>query len=371
MEKTVAIIGNADLAKFRRWLIRDLIASGHRVVACAPAYGDLADILETMGATFIPIKLNRTAVNPGNDLCNVVRLSKILDSIKACIVLTHSTKANIIGTLAARLAHVPQIFLIIDGLGYAFASGDELRRRMLRVALGTSFRISFRACSGIFVLNKDDEQYMRQAHLVTEDQPIIKVNGTGIDLEEFDYSPPDVSGSRFLLIARFLREKGIREYCEAAKRLKSRFPATQFQLVGPFDTNPGSLSSDEITPWVQEGIIDYMGVVSDVRPLLRACTVYVLPSYREGMPRTVLEALAIGRALITTHVPGCRETVIHGYNGFLVPPRDVDALASAMQQCIEQTAMIASMGEASRRIAEHRFDVRQVNAIMMNAMGLA
>jgi glycosyltransferase involved in cell wall biosynthesis len=174
----------------------------------------------------------------------------------------------------------------------------------------------------------------------------------------------------FLLIARLLRDKGIVEYVEAAKRLRAGHPNARFRLLGPMDPNPAGLSADVLERWRAEGAIEYLGEAADVRPHLRACTVYVLPSYREGMPRTVLEAMAVGRAIVTTDAPGCRETVVEGENGFLVPPRDVGALADAMRRFIVEPGLAIAMGQRSRAIALQRFDVHRVNAVMLEAMGL-
>lgn len=174
----------------------------------------------------------------------------------------------------------------------------------------------------------------------------------------------------FLLIARLLGDKGIREYVQAAKLVKQQYPEAQFDLVGGLDTNPTSISQAELDQWIAAGTINFLGRLSDVRPAIAACSVYVLPSYREGTPRTVLEAMAMGRAVITTDAPGCRETVVNGDNGFLVPVKDADALAQAMLRFIEQPGLIAQMGQRSRSIAEEKYDVHKVNAQMLEGMGL-
>ena len=166
----------------------------------------------------------------------------------------------------------------------------------------------------------------------------------------------DLSVPHFLLIARLLGDKGIREYVQAAKLVKQQYPEAQFDLVGGLDTNPTSISQAELDQWIAAGTINFLGRLSDVRPAIAECSVYVLPSYREGTPRTVLEAMAMGRAVITTDAPGCRETVLDGDNGFLVPVKDTDALAQAMLRFIEQPELIAQMGQRSRSIAEEKYD---------------
>jgi glycosyltransferase involved in cell wall biosynthesis len=368
---TVAIVGNRDIAKFRGWFIRDLVTNGHCVVACAPDDAIVAETITSLGATFVPISIATTSINPWRDFRDIMRLQRVLRSFKADILLSHSTKANVIGPLAAQLAGVRKIFVIIDGLGYAFTEGPELKRALLRSVLLATFRLSIRFAAGVFVLNDSDRHFVSAAGLVSAKQRVVKINGTGIDLAEFPYSPPlECTIPRFLLIARLLMEKGIVEYVAAAQKLRVRFPHCRFQLLGAFGTNPGSLKRNQLAQWQAEGVIEYLGETPDVRPYLKACTVYVLPSYREGMPRTILEALATGRAVVTTDVPGCRDTVIHGVNGLVVPARDVGALAQAMQRFIDDPGLALKMGEAARKIAQERFDARVVNSIMMQTLAL-
>jgi len=174
----------------------------------------------------------------------------------------------------------------------------------------------------------------------------------------------------FLLIGRLLGDKGIREYAQAAAQLKKAYPHAQFALAGDFDANPDAVRRAEIEQWVRDGVLDYLGFLPDVRPAIAQCSVYVLPSYREGTPRTVLEAMAMGRAIITTDAPGCRETVVEGENGFLVPVRSADALAQAMLKFLQDPALATRMGQRSRQIAEQKYDVHKVNAVMLHEMGL-
>ena len=178
------------------------------------------------------------------------------------------------------------------------------------------------------------------------------------------------SAPRFLLIGRLLGDKGIREYVQAAEQVKLQYPETQFDLVGWIDANPNTITQPELDSWTAAGTVNFLGRLNDVRPAIGDCSVYVLPSYREGTPRTVLEAMAMGRAVITTDAPGCRETVVDGDNGFLVPIKDADALAQAMLRFIEQPELFAQMGLRSRAIAEEKYDVHKVNAQMLKGMGL-
>jgi glycosyltransferase involved in cell wall biosynthesis len=197
------------------------------------------------------------------------------------------------------------------------------------------------------------------------------VNGSGVDLDFFGVKPLPKAPSIFLLVARLLRDKGIAEYVDAARLLKGKYPTARFHLVGPLDPNPAAISRAQIDNWSREGVIDYFGSTTDVRPYIAGATVYVLPSYREGTPRSVLEAMSMGRPVVTTDVPGCRETVRHQYNGFLVPPRNSTALADAMKRFMNNPELAAAMGRNSRAIAEQKYDVRKVNAEILRHIGLS
>jgi len=181
---------------------------------------------------------------------------------------------------------------------------------------------------------------------------------------------PLPENTSFLLIARLLGDKGVREYANAARKVKLQYPQVSFKLVGWIDDNPDAIGQHELDEWVNSGTLEFLGKLADVRPAIASSNVYVLPSYREGTPRTVLEAMAMGRPVITTDVPGCRETVVDGDNGFLVSVQAVDELASAMVQFIEEPQLAARMGERSRLIAEEKYDVHKVNEIMLSGMGI-
>jgi len=186
-----------------------------------------------------------------------------------------------------------------------------------------------------------------------------------------DYTQTPLSNApKFLLIARLLKDKGIYEYIEAAKLVKSRYPHACFSIVGPPDPSPSGIGLNQLKEYIRQGIIEYHGRTDDVRPFISEANVYVLPSYREGTPRTVLEAMAMGRPIITTDVPGCRETVKSGYNGFLVPVKNATALSEAMVKFVQSPALISQMGAASRKFAEEKYDVHKVNQIILGNMGL-
>ncbi|GAB4128941.1 MAG: glycosyltransferase family 4 protein [Rhodothalassiaceae bacterium] len=288
-------------------------------------------------------------------------------------VLGLSTKPVIYGSLAAWLAGVPRRYALVAGLGYVFTDDGApqgLKRRALRRLVTLLYRMAFRVCDCVFFHNADDLETFVGHGLLPRAKAEL-TTGSGVDLDEFRPAPLPDGPVTFLLIARLLREKGIREYVEAARMLRARGVQAQFLLLGDVDSNPGSLKRDEAMSWVSEGLIEWPGEVEDVRPWIARSHVYVLPSWREGVPRSTQEAMAMGRPVITTDAVGCRETVDHGVNGFLVPVRDPEALAHAMFRFIENPALIETMGRESRRLAEERFDVHEINAIILGAMGIS
>jgi glycosyltransferase involved in cell wall biosynthesis len=289
-------------------------------------------------------------------------------AIKPFFVLSYTVKPVIYGILVAYLLGIPKRFAMITGLGYSLQ--DTQNRNILSAIIGFLYKSVLNRSSKVFFQNPDDESYFRQRGFINPATHTLVINGSGVDLDHYKYCLPPKNSTVFLLIARLLGDKGIREFVSAAKKIKIFHPDAIFQIAGWVDENPNSITQAEVDAWVDEGLIQYLGYVDDVRLILSGCDIYVLPSYREGTPRSVLEAMAMGRPVITTDAPGCRETVVDGDNGFLVPVKDVDALVDAMQKFIYDPSLIILMGARSREIAEKKYDVHKVNAVMLNAMGI-
>ncbi|MDD3651795.1 glycosyltransferase family 4 protein, partial [Immundisolibacter sp.] len=362
-----------SIGNFRGPLVRELVQAGVEVFALAPDYDDRQrDIVRALGAQPVDISLDRTGMNPLRDGMDMLRLAAVLRRLRVDVSFAYFAKPVIYGTLAAWLARVPRRVAMIEGLGYVFtASGDRLpwRRRQLRGAVGRLYRAALAKAAQVIFLNSDDVDEFVSRGLVAR-QKAFRLGGIGVDLAEWPPAPPVLGPVTFVLAARLLREKGIAEYAEAARRVKARHPEARFVLLGGLDPNPGGLTRAEVEAWVAQGVLEWAGHV-DVKPWLARASVYVLPSYyREGLPRSTQEAMAMGRPVITTDAPGCRETVIDGENGFLVPVRDVDALAERMSRFIEQPALIETMGRRSRQLAEERFDVRRINAQLLAVLGV-
>jgi glycosyltransferase involved in cell wall biosynthesis len=370
--RQITLIGHAAGAtlNFRAPLIADLVAAGWRVEVLAPDWTpDQRQRLRALGAEARTFPLSRTGLNPLQDLQTLWVLYRHLRDSRPDAVLTYAAKTNVWGMLAAAWAGVPRRVAMVEGMGFAFTEGQDGRtskQRVVGAVLSVLYRAAFRQAHRVIVLNPDDARDL-QRRCGLERQKTIVLGGIGVPLSDWPLCPPHTTPITFTLVARLLREKGVLEFVQAARLIKERHPSTRFLLLGALDDNPGSLREADVQPWVQAGIIEWPRQV-DVKPWLAQTSVFVLPSYREGVPRSTQEAMAMGRAVITTDAPGCRETVVDGVNGFLVPPRDVPALAAAMQRFIDEPALIARMGAESRRLAEERFDARRANAIIMSTL---
>lgn len=361
-----------SLSNFRGPLIRELVRRGVTVYALAPDFrDDTREAVARHGAIPVDISLSRTGLHPLRDLSDIGRLALRLRRIDPDAVLTYFIKPVIYGTLAAALSGVRRRFALVAGLGYMFS--DErakglgaLLRRLVRVL----YRTAFSRCDKVFLQNEEDLAELVGMGLLSRHKA-VRLNGTGVELGRLKPAPPVLSPPTFLLMARLLKQKGVREFAAAAEAVKALHPNTRFILLGDVDPNPNSVTRAEVESWVAKGILQWPGQVNDVLPFIAQASVYVLPSYyREGIPRSTQEAMAMGRPIITTDNTGCRETVIDGVNGFMVPVRDEFELAKAMLRFVENPALIEPMGRESRRLAEERFDVNKVNDKMLNEMGI-
>jgi glycosyltransferase involved in cell wall biosynthesis len=370
--RILLIAGYAEsLINFRGPLIRALQEKGLAVHVAAPNLPDKSEIrgqLDNIGVTVHEVPLRRTSINPFFDVILIWALWRLMRRVRPQYVLAYTIKPVIYGSLAARLAGVPRHFALITGLGYAF-QGDG-QRDHLQALVQRLYALALARVQKVFFQNPDDEAQFRQRGILMASTPSCVVNGSGVDLGNFTVAPLPPAPVRFLLIARLLGDKGVREYAQAARRIRTAHPSVQCALVGWLDTNRDAITQAELDTWIAERDITFFGRLSDVRPAIAACNVYVLPSYREGTPRTVLEAMAMGRPIITTDSPGCRETVMDGDNGFLIPIKSVDALEQAMLKFIETPVLIARMGLRSRQIAEEKYDVNRVNIVMLGEMGI-
>jgi len=368
----IIVIGSlaASLINFRGPLLREMVERGHEVLACAPdASPDIQGKLKVLGVEYRNISIDRTGLNPVRDIYTICSLISLFREVRPDMVLGYTIKPVIYGSLAGRMAGVPRIFSMITGLGYAFSDGG-IKEWLVGSVVRFLYKLGMCANKRVFFQNPDDRDFFIKLGLLRDFEQAALINGSGVDVDFFQPAsfPEKVS---FLLIARLIKDKGILEYVQAARIVKAKHPQTKFRLVGWIDEGPQGISRPDLDSWVKEGQIEYLGRLDDVRPAIADASVYVLPSsYHEGTPRTVLEAMSMGRPVITTDAPGCRETVEEGLNGFLVPLRDAKALAERMEYFIKNPELIVSMGEESRRIAVEKYDVRKVNKEIMKVMGL-
>ena len=369
--KTVLILGSfaPSLVNFRGPLIAAMAERGHKVIAAAPSIStDIAERLRELGAEPRELPLVNASLNPLAMLQSLRALRRLITNIKPDVLISYTVKPVILGALAGSAGHVPTIVSLITGVGYAFTEGREPKRLLSRAVAAPLYRLALARSTAIIFQNPDDEALFTSLGLVGRDRQAHVVNGSGVDVEHFLPAPLPKQPS-FLMIARLLKDKGIREFAKAAKQLKASHPEVPIALVGYLDPSPDSLTQAELDDLVSHGI-EYQGLLEDVRPVIAKVSVYVLPSYREGTPRSVLEAMAMGRAIITTDAPGCRETVENERNGLLVPVRNADALYEAMMRFVSEPGLAARMGPESRAIAEAKYDVRKVNADMLRYAGL-
>lgn len=351
----------SSLINFREPLIRLLVQRGVKVLAMAPNYDQLTkNAVSALGAIPVDCRMVRAGMNPLVDFFDMCHLAWMLRRLRPDVMLSYFVKPAIFGSMAAWLARVPCRYAMVEGLGFVFTQSKVAwtwRRRLLKSLVVCLYRLAFYCVKRVVFLNPDDQSELVAAGALPQAKGFL-LGPIGIDLDRWPIVQPTNDPITFLLIARLLREKGIEEYVSAARLVKRKFPKARFILLGGLDDNPGSIKQQDVLGWVSEGVLEWYGHVP-VRPWIAQASVYVLPSYREGVPVSTQEAMASGLAVITTDVPGCRQTVIDGVNGFLVPMQNAVALSEAMCRFIEQPKLIQTMGRESLRIAREKFDAYQ------------
>lgn len=341
-----------NIWNFRRPIVEALIAEGHSVTVLAPR-DDSVTKLETLGCRFLPLEMSVKGLNPFEDLRLMRRLRQAFRREQPDAILGYTIKNNLFGALAARPLRIPFI-PNVTGLGTAFMSDGFLQGIATRL-----YRHAFRDLAIVFFQNEDDRDLFESCQLITAQQAHV-LPGSGIDLTSFPASayPTNTDSPVFLMVARLLRDKGVFEYVAAARQLKSSHPKARFLLLGDVDVaNRTAIDAATVKSWESDGTIEYLGTTDDVRPYIAAADCVVLPSYREGAPRTLIEAAAMARPLIATDVPGCRAVVDHGTNGYLCEVRSGDDLAKAFRNFLQLShAERAEMGRAGRAKMETEFD---------------
>ena len=361
---------------FRADLIRAMRENQYTVYAFTSEYTD-ADLkqIESLGAIPMTYELNRGGLNPLSDIVATYKLSKKIREIEPDLVFSYFSKPVIFGTIAAKLAKVPKIIGMLEGLGYTFTEQPEglaKKTELIKKVQVLLYKFALPQLDKLIFLNPDDPKDLIDQYAINV-RKVEVLGGIGLNLKEYPCQPiiNIQQPINFLFIGRLLKEKGIHDFLNAAKIVKEKYPETQFTVLGAIDPhNLGALTQSELDELISSNIIDYPGHVDNVKDWIAKSHVFVLPSYREGVPRSTQEAMAIGRAVITTDVPGCRETVEHGVNGFIVAKWNPEALAEKMIYFIEHPEQIEKMGYESYKIAQDKFDAEKVNQRLLNILGL-
>ncbi|KYG74157.1 hypothetical protein AWW68_16035 [Roseivirga spongicola] len=362
----------SSLINFRGPLLKRLVQD-FEVFAAAPYIDDdIREKVEAIGANCISTEFERTGLNPAKDLKALLKFRKQIKEIAPDYVLAYTIKPVVFGLKAAKFKGVKR-YALITGKGSGFDETNLKSKAIAKVVKGL-YRDTLKSVDGVIFQNADDQAFFEQNGLLTNTVQRGVIEGTGVDMAHYRLKnePSLPEKVKFLFIARLIKEKGIPELVEAAKLLKKKDCDFEVQLLGWVDPNPGGISQKEVDELHSSGLVNYLGTTDDVRPYIEAADVFVLPTYyNEGLPRTIQEAMAMKKPIITTDHPGCRETVEEGRNGFLIPTRDAQSLADAMERFIKEPEQVLIMGQQSHEMAKEKFDVNKINERLLKFMQLS
>lgn len=357
----ILLVGNlsSTIILFRKRLIEKLVIEGWEVYTLTMDDNvENNEIIKGFGAIPSTYRFSRSGINPASDIYNTLILSKKIKLINPDVVFGFFPKPVIFGSLAAKLAGVKRIYVLLEGLGYCFTESnhtENFKKKLVKFSQVFLYKLALPLANKVMFLNKDDYHDLLIKNKIKVKSHEV-VGGIGVNLSDYSFHPVNLGTLHFTMVCRLLVEKGVREFVQAAQAVKKIYPDVRFTIAGAFDDNPGGIPIEEYQKWVKEGYVEFLGQINDIKSHLINCSIFVLPSYREGVPRSTQEAMAIGRAIITTDVPGCRETIVHGINGFMIPPCNVKELILSMTKFIENPELITNMGHASRNMAEKSFD---------------
>lgn len=359
----------SSLYNFRGQLIRKLSSYSNSKVLGVASNATASEIsrVEQLGTDYIDYPVSRSGLNPKEDFKTFKALRSIFKEQQPNVILAYTIKPIIWGAFAARSVPNCRFYALVTGLGFAFQKGSWKKNLLMKLVIFL-YKAALKRADKVIFQNPDNRQVFIDLGIVPEHKTAI-VNGSGVDVSHFEVKALPLT-PKFLLIARLLGDKGIREYVKAANIVKQKYPDAEFQLVGPEDPSPDGITLTELTQLNINNAVIYLGGTDDVRPYLEDCSIFVLPSYHEGLPRTVLEAMATGRPILTTDVPGCRETVVNGYNGWFIEKANVEQLVERMIWFIENPELWQSMADGSRSMVEEKFDVHKVNNELLKIMEL-
>lgn len=392
--KVVVLTADANTLVYHRGdLIRAMAARGCEVItAAAEDYPHVQQFVRSLRGRHRALRMVRSRVNLMSDVDTLVDMWRLFREERPQALFAYTIKSVVYGCVVASLAGVPRIYALLPGLGFTFVKPETWKQRMLSYVSRALHRLALKRAHVIFMQNEDDHRLLTELNILPRGVPAFVTAGSGVNVEEFPFVPMESESMaagrvKFVLVSRLLVSKGVAIFAEAARKIRQRYPQAEFHLVGPFDPNPNRITEAQVQSWVAEGWLHHHGMVRDVAGILRDKHVFVLPTwYREGVPHATLEALSMGKPIITTDSVGARECVrltgkgelqragganlCEGRNGFLVAPRNVEAVVQAMEHYLQVPDSIATHGHASRELAEQVFDVRKVNALILREMGL-
>jgi glycosyltransferase involved in cell wall biosynthesis len=356
-----------SLITFRGALIQEFINKKFEVLICVPPIIKHEPVfsLKNLAARIIYIPMNNAGFNIPEDLRYIIALYKLIKKEKCEYILSCRIKPVLYSGIVARILKVPNVYAIITGAGFALRNKTG-KYYFLYHGVCFLYRIALKHMKVVFFQNEDDRDLFVKNKLVAREKTMV-VAGSGVDLTEFPLTPLPKNIS-FLFAARLVRDKGIMEYVNAARILKKQYPHITFKIAGDTHPNPTSVTKADLESWVQEGIVEYLGLLPSLHQALAESSVFVLPSYHEGVPRASLEAMSMGRPIVTTDAPGCKDTVEQGINGYLVPIKNAEQLAETMKKFIEDPTLCEEMGGKSRELAIHKFDVQKVNKLILDCL---
>lgn len=368
MKIMVAASQGMSILNFRKDLIKDMIRLGNEVICISVESNEqMESKINEIGAKYVQIPMDRTGTNPFSDLKVIKRFKKVLKKYNPDLFFAYMSKPVAYGGYAARKLKIKKINILINGLENAYYRKD-IKSKIIKMILNVFYKYSCKKANNVFFQNNDDMMLFRKLKIVDEKNSIV-VNGSGVNMNYFSEEPLPSKFS-VLLTARLLKSKGICEYIEAAKIVNEVYPDIEFKIVGNFDSNQESISTEEFDKMIKGTNVKYLGAQSDVRPFLKNCSVFILPSYHEGLPRSILEAMATGRPIITTNVPGCKETVVNKFNGFIVEQYDYIDIAKYVINLYEDREMLETMAKNSYKMCQEKYEVSKVNSEMLKKMNI-
>lgn len=367
MSKKVLFIANSPftILNFRKELILDLASSNYSISVACPLKCTLLDPDYTirqfreLNIKFIPINLERAGKNLFIEIKLIASIFRIIMSLKPNLIFNYTIKPNIYGSIAAFGFRKARVMSNVTGLGHIFTS-KTIFNSIISIPLFLLYKIAFIRNDHVFFQNEDDQALFLEKKILPVHKCVL-LNGSGVNTSHFVRGRPPNDYYSFIFIGRLLKEKGIYEYLDAATMTKKKFPFSKFAILGQFDDNPSSLQQVDLEKYLKLGTIEYLGKSNNVKEVLENYSIFVLPSYREGTPRSALEAMSMSMPVITTDVPGCREVVDDNENGYLVPPMDSHSLSQAFDKILQNKELITKFGAKSRLIACHKFDVNKIN----------